>query len=313
MERVDRVERLTNLLALLLETAQPLTLVQIAGELEGQYADGDAARRGAFERDKAALKEIGVPIESVVLAGQQAGMTAYWIDRDRYELADLELEPDEMRALQVAVAAVRPTGGQDALWKLGAEALDGGATVTAVVPEVAGLPALREAAAERATVTYRYRGKGRRLDPYGLLLRDGFWYVVGFDHEHQQQRTYRVDRIEGDVTVGAPGGFARPEDFDLRAAFPTDPKLLGGDGLAADAVALVRVDGLRAIAVERELGTGRVVARRPDGGIDVEVPCANVPAFRSWVLGLADHAIVLGPPDVRTHVVDWLTAIAGGS
>ncbi len=38
---VDRVERLTNLLALLLETAEPLSLVQIAAELDGQYPDTD--------------------------------------------------------------------------------------------------------------------------------------------------------------------------------------------------------------------------------------------------------------------------------
>jgi proteasome accessory factor B len=40
----ERVERLTNLLALLLETAQPLSLVEITGELVGQYPDGQTAR-----------------------------------------------------------------------------------------------------------------------------------------------------------------------------------------------------------------------------------------------------------------------------
>ena len=54
---VDRIERLTNLLALLLETAEPLSLVQIASELDGQYPDDDWARRAAFERDKSVLRE----------------------------------------------------------------------------------------------------------------------------------------------------------------------------------------------------------------------------------------------------------------
>ena len=31
-----------------------------------------------------------------------------------------------------------------------------------------------------------------------------------------------------------------------------------------------------------------------------------MPAFRSWVLGLLDHAEVVGPPDVRAAVVAWL-------
>lgn len=310
MERIDRVERLTNLLALLLETNQPLTLVQIAGELAGQYAEKETNRRAAFERDKAALRQIGVPIESQVLTAHQAGVTAYWIDRDRYELADLELEPDEMRALQVAVAAVRPSGGQDALWKLGAEVVDGAANVTATVPEVAGLPALRDAAARRASVHFAYRDKPRHLDPYGLLLRGGFWYVVGHDHDHDEVRTYRVDRIAGGVTAGRGSEFKRPVGFDLRAAFPTDPKLLGVDGVPADTVALVRVDAGRALAVERELGATRVRARQADGTIEVEVPCANLPAFRSWVLGLVDHAVVLEPADVRAGIVDWLTRMA---
>jgi proteasome accessory factor B len=300
---VDRVERLTNLVALLLETTTPLTL----GELDGQYPDKEATRRAAFERDKAALRDIGVPIETVVLSGHQAGASAYWIDRNRYELADLRLEPDEMRALQVAVAATRPSGGQDALWKLGVDAVDGGAEITASVPEVAALPVLRDAAARRASVRFDYRGKARHVDPYGLLLRDGFWYVVGFDHEHAEPRTYRVDRIEGDVVAGEREEFVRPEGFDLRAAFPTDPKQLGAEGDAT--VARVRVDAGRAAAVERELGPERVVARRRGGAIEVEVPCANVPAFRSWVLGLLDHAEVLGPPEVRAHVVEWLTGM----
>ena len=202
MAGVDRVERLTNLLALLLETSRPLTLVEIAGELEGQYAEKESTRRAAFERDKAALREIGVPIESIVLSGAQAGVSAYWIDRDRYELTDLQLEADEMRALQVAVAAVRPNQGREALWKLGLDDVDTDVAVTAVVPDLPALPALREAAASRQTVTFGYRGKSRRLDPYGLLLRLGFWYVVGRDHEHDETRTYRVDRIEGGGRAG---------------------------------------------------------------------------------------------------------------
>jgi predicted DNA-binding transcriptional regulator YafY len=281
--------------------------VEISGDLDGQYPGKEATRRAAFERDKAALRAIGVPIETVVLTGQKAGVSAYWIDRDRYELADLRLEPDEMRALQVAVAAVRPTGGQDALWKLGVEAADSGLGVTASVPEVAALPALREAAARRASVQFDYRSKSRQLDPYGLLLRDGFWYVVGFDHEHGETRTYRVDRIGGDVLAGERGEFVRPDGFDLRAAFPSDPKELGADGDGT--VARVRVESRRAAAVERELGSERVVARRRGGAVEFEVPCANVAAFRSWVLGLLDHAEVLGPADVRANVVDWLTAI----
>ncbi|MGB0114047.1 MAG: WYL domain-containing protein [Ilumatobacteraceae bacterium] len=314
---VDRVERLTNLLALLLETNQPVSLIEIAGDLRGQYPDAERSRRAAFERDKAALRDIGVPIETeVVVGGSFAGQTRYWIDRRAYELADLELAPDEMRALQVAVAAVHTgsTSGKDAIWKLGGALGDERPPVSAMIPDRPELPVIRTAVARRATITFTYRGAQRTLDPWGLLLRGGFWYVIGHDHDRGERRTFRVDRFDGgpdSITLGDNASFERPASFDPREAFPADPKQIGH---AADdgAEAHILVDAVRAGAVERELGADRVTDRRPDGSIVVGVPASNLPAFRSWVLGLLDHAVVLDPPEVRAHIVDWLEAFRTG-
>lgn len=320
--RIDRVERLTNLLALLLETPRPLSLVEIAAELEGQYTATGNSLRAAFERDKAALREIGVPIETQHVDDGSYGTYVYWIDRDRYELADLDLDPDETRALQMAVAAVRSTGGsaidagQEALWKLGSDdPLQTSALVTASVPELPALPVLRDAAVRRAAVRFGYHGRERTVDPYGLLLRNGFWYVLGRDHGYDDQRTYRVDRIEGDASiVGEDGSFERPAGFDPRDAFPADAKRFGvatDDGERIAATASVRIAADRAVLVERQLGADRVTERRADGAIVVEVPCNNRDAFVSWVLGLTDHAEVLAPPEARTAVVERLRALAG--
>lgn len=310
----DNLERLTNLLALLLETREPRTLDEIAAELGGMYPDNHVARRGTFERDKALLRDIGVPIDMETLGGNRAGQVAYRIDRRRYELADLDLADDERQALQVAVAAVRSqeSWGQDALWKLGGAATDMPA-VAAVVPALDALPVLSEATRSHVAVGFTYRDRERTLDPYGLLLRDGFWYVVGFDHGHSAVRTYRVDRIDGAVHHLGPAKSERPEAFDVRSAFPSDPKVMGDfDGAAT---ATVRVGAGRAAAVVRELGDDAVIARVPGGGVDVRVGAANRGAFRSWLLGLDDHAEVLAPPELRADVIAWLRAIvaAGGS
>jgi predicted DNA-binding transcriptional regulator YafY len=310
---VDRIERLTNLLALLLETSRPLSLLEIAGELDGQYPDNDHSRRASFERDKAALRAIGVPIDTeIVSGGSFAGQTTYRIDRRAYELADLDLSADEMRALQVAVAAVRTESGQDAIWKLGGAVGDEHPAVSATIPERPELPAIRTAVAARAPIEFGYRGEQRVLDPWGLLLRGGFWYVIGHDHGRGERRTFRVDRfdaVDGDrtdsVRVGEPGSFVRPSSFDPRTAFPADPKQIGqvvGESLEA----LVRIDALRAGSVERELGVDRVVERGDDGSVLVSVPAGNLAAFRSWVLGLLDHAVVESPPEIRQHLIDWL-------
>jgi len=311
----DRVERLTNLLALLLETSEPLSLVEIAGELDGQYPATDVALRQAFERDKQALRELGVPIDTEILAGgPYAGQTRYRIDRNKYELTDLDLEPDEMQALQVAVAAVR-TGsgtGRSAIWKLGGALDDEHPPVSAHLPDRPELPVIRAAVASRSAITFMYRGTDRHLDPWGLLLRGGFWYVAGFDHDRAEQRTFRVDRFDGgasSIVVGPPGAFERPADFDPRSAFPADPKQIGQSPDEA-IEATVRIDAGRAAAAVRELGDDRVLRRHDDGSIDVRVPADNVDAFRSWVLGMLDHAVVVDPPELRASIVTWLTDMA---
>lgn len=181
-----------------------------------------------------------------------------------------------------------------------------------MIPERPELPAIRRAVAARASIEFGYRGERRVLDPWGLLLRGGFWYVIGHDHLRNERRTFRVDRFEGGagaIEVGPAGSFERPASFDPRTAFPADPKQIG-DGVDERVDALVRIDSLRSAAIERELGADRVVERGDDGSILVSVPAGNLAAFRSWVLGLLDHAVVESPPDVRQHVIDWLAVVA---
>jgi predicted DNA-binding transcriptional regulator YafY len=307
---VPPIERVTNLLTLLLERRAPLTLQQIFDELEGQYPGVADTQRSMFERDKSMLRQIGVPIETEVLGGTQAGQTGYLIDRRKYELHDLQLDDDERHALQMAVATIRSDPGQEAVWKLGGAAVPS-ATVLAHLPQLEGLPALRVAIADRATVTFRYRGDERRIDPYGLLLREGYWYVIGYDHVRADRRTFRVDRIEGDITAGDAGAFDVPAGFDPRAEFPNDPKRLGDDD-AEPQIAQVAVFGPLAGVVRGELGDSAVVDERSDGSVVFAVHCANRGAFRSWVLGLGTDAEVLGPPEVRADLVAWLHDLAAG-
>ena len=177
------------------------------------------------------------------------------------------------------MAATRPgsTSGQEALWKLGAGVLDRSAPIAAVLPDLPDLPALREAVATRTSVRFQYRDVERTVDPWGLLLRDGFWYLIGLDHGRGEQRTFRIDRIEGAVETLAGTTFERPAGFDPRRALPADPKMIG----ATEAVPLarVRIDAARAVAcgastsamtacVARAsgwFGRGRGAVRQPAG------------------------------------------------
>jgi proteasome accessory factor B len=165
---------------------------------------------------------------------------------------------------------------------------------------------------EHRTLNFVYKGQQRQVDPYGLLSRGGFWYIVGFDHLRNAQRVFRVDRIEGEITNGDAQSFTRPDGFDLAKAVPTELELLTeGDG--DDAIATVLVDVALAQRVKAEFGDGAVLRERSDGSIEFAIPCANLVAFRVWLFAMVDRAEVLGPPRVREHIVNHLRQIAGNN
>jgi predicted DNA-binding transcriptional regulator YafY len=311
--KTSQPERMINLLALLVQRAQPLTLKQIRQELVNQYPTGDSAARAAFERDKSLLRALGIPMDLVTLGGDRAGEGAYTVDRRQFEISDLGLNDAERDALQMAIATVRigASYGDEALWKLGGErALDRPSTSVNIQLDDMHLPALAAGVVEHRTLRFVYKGQQRQVDPYGLLSRGGFWYIVGFDHLRDAQRVFRVDRIEGDITNGEAKSFVRPEGFDLAKAVPTELELLA-EGNGDDAIATVLVDASLAQRVKTEFGQGAVLRERSDGAIEFAIPCANLGAFRVWLFAMVDRVEVLGPPRVREHIVSHLNELAG--
>ena len=69
--KLDRLERVTDLVLVLLETRQPLTLDAIAHQVPG-YPSEHAARRQAFERDKRLLRDEGIPVLTAAAARPRA-------------------------------------------------------------------------------------------------------------------------------------------------------------------------------------------------------------------------------------------------
>jgi predicted DNA-binding transcriptional regulator YafY len=310
---INSAERMLNLVALLSESSRPLTLEDISNKMRGQYPEKAEARRTAFERDKKSLRKLGVPITMQTLAGNDAGKTAYSIDRSEYKLIDFNLTAEELLALQQAAALVQigTSWGKQAVQWLGGEIIDSSSTTTVRVDaNTKSLPELWAAVATRSELKFAYRARQRTVHPYGLLARNGFWYLIAADTEKQTQVTYRVDRIEGEVVTGAAGVFERPDGFTLVDAYVRDPKDFVGAG---SEVAIVRLDHRVAPAVIRELGEDAVVATRSDGAVDVEVACGNRIAFKSWLYAMVDRAVVISPENLRREIMDDLAVLAGGA
>ena len=299
--KLDRLERVTDLVLVLLDTSQPLTLDAIAHQVPG-YPPEHSARRQAFERDKRLLRDEGIPVLTERLPGHE--QYGYRIDRESFYLPDLDLEPDEQVALHLAVAGVHlgDPSGRDALLKLGAAGLGDVRPIASMVPPAA-LIELFEAVRTHATAEFAYRGEPRRVAPVGLWFRFGHWYLVAWDLDRAAVRTFRVDRIEGEVARGESGGAVVPQDVDVEAALPDEPWEADGE----DRIEMrIRVDALEARRVADEVGRDKVVQRLDDGSLELALNVSSFVSIRSWVLGLLDHATVTAPAAFRDELVAWL-------
>ncbi len=322
---MDRLERLVNLVAALLEADKPLTRQELRTRVGG-YSDEDDAFRRNFERDKDLLRQMGMPlVVEPIDPLRPEGLAGYRIPRERYELPDPGLAPDELAALHLAASAVAIEGawGQSAsttaLWKLAGSGDAGSSAAASVaVPAPVGparamaeLPGgdrvavLFAAVAARQRVRLTYRGEDREVDPWRLSFRNGQWYLAGFDHRRADARTYRLDRMDATPTpVGEPAAFARPSGA---AGAPPPPWLLGDD---TEVVAALLVDAIQAEWAAATVGEEAVAERRSDGSVVLKLAVTNRDAFRSFVLGFLDHAEVLGPPALRRDLTDWLERLA---
>jgi len=316
---MDRLERLVNLVAALIDTDQPLTREQIRQRIDGYSEDPDAFRRN-FERDKELLRQMGLPLATEALDPNHAEDVGYRIRREEYELPDPGLDEHELAALRLASAAVQVDGtwGRDAtmraLRKLGGAATEGAPDDTgntrgaglAALPGGDAVAVAFGAIAECRRVHFTYRGAARVVDPWRLSFRRGQWYLAGLDHHRGEERLFRLDRIEGPLAVdGPPHAFARPPGGD---AAPLPAWRLGDDD---EVIAELLVDADQARWALDALGEGAVTERRPDGSIVFGVEVTNVGAFRSFVLGFLDHAEILGPPNLRAGLVGWLADLVG--
>ncbi len=303
---MHRLERLINLVAALLHAERPLTAEELRNRLPG-YAEDHGTFRRAFERDKEALRDLGIPVVlEPVDDAAQPGVMGYRIPKEAYYLQDPGLAPDELAALHLAASTVRLEGasGVEALWKLGGElAEQGPAPAVAALPGAAHLAPVFAAISARRQVGFVYRGRPRLVDPWRLSFRNGHWYLAGYDHDAGEERMFRLDRIESEVeATGEAGAFERPPHVGAQAP----PWETGGD---EDLTARLLVDAGQATWAASHVGPEAVEEWRPDGSVVLAVRVTNREAFRSFVLGFLDHAEVLGPPELRSEMVEWLQAL----
>lgn len=305
---MQRIERLLNLIAALLDSARPMTAEEIRTRIAGYDQANHEAFRRAFERDKEALRAMGIPLEVRTTDPFAEQADAYTIPKARYYLPRIDFDPDEVAALQIAAEILLGAGEQAgaALLKLSIDTPPAphagprvvwGADLAAEQPLLAPLYA---AQIDRRRVTFGYTTASgvtstRTVEPYRLLHRSGHWYVVGRDIERDAVRAFRVSRITTKIEVGE-GGYAIPADFDAAAHLGEAWEI--GDSTEP---AIVRFDAAMRWWPEQNMSSFPQ-REAPGGALEVEIPMGNVDALVSWVIGFAGSAEIVSPDAARRRL-----------
>lgn len=317
-----------NLVIALLSTRSFITAERIRETVSG-YADSpsDEAFSRMFERDKNELRDLGIPLETGRVSSLDP-TEGYRINREAYALAPVELTADEAAAVAMATQLWESpelvTATQGALLKLRAAGVDVDAPESAVaITTTAALPGLRgsedvlgillAAIDSGQAVQFKHRSSRsepyteRTVEPWGVVTYRGRWYLVGHDRTRQATRTFRLSRIDADVTaIGPRNAVHRPDGVDLRHIVHLAVADAPPSAQARVWVAEGRGTALRRRAVTT---TPRVLAGR--AGDEIALDVGREDQLARDVASCGADAVVVEPAALRENVVERLRASAG--
>jgi proteasome accessory factor B len=317
-DAMEPLERLLNLVGLLLASPTPLTFDQIRDTLEAYQGDNIESVKRKFERDKDSLRAYGVPLEMTGTDIWDVEM-GYTISKDRYYLPEISFSPEEVTALFLAAqggseATEVAQGVRKLLYGAEGGLLTGSAGGPLAVEsdtDQTRLMAAAAAASDRRRVRFGYRtatgaAGDREVDAFGVVFRGGHWYLVGHDRGRDGIRAFRLSRVTGDL-VDAGEGASPPEGFRAIDHVEAGPWNAGGASSAR-----IAFGPAAAVLAEASLPGARREAVRDDGWTILTVPAADPETLAPIVLGYGPEAEALEPETLRAEVLRRLTAVLDG-
>jgi predicted DNA-binding transcriptional regulator YafY len=319
-----RAARLIKMV-LLLQSRSSMTAAELARELE--------VSERTVTRDAQALSEAGVPVYADrgraggyrLVGGYRTRLTglarseaeALFLSGVPGALREMGLE-DAASAARLKVSAALLPSLRDAS-RTAAQRfhLDAPAWFAEPTPPPL-LPAVADAMWDDRRITARYRrGEDvleRELEPYGLVLKAGVWYLCARVAGHGSLRVYRIDRF---TTVDAgTERFARDEGFDLPAFWAERAEQFARSILRAEVVVRLSADGVRRLpyAVNRVSAREALAgAGAPDerGWVTVALPVESEEVAHGQLTALGPEVEVLAPEGLRARFASDATRLAG--
>ncbi|GGW27120.1 MULTISPECIES: helix-turn-helix transcriptional regulator [Streptomyces] len=318
-----RAARLIKMV-LLLQARPAMTAAELARELE--------VSERTVTRDAQALSEAGVPVYAErgraggyrLVDGYRTGLTG--LARGEAEALFLSGVPGALREMGLADAAsVARLKVSAALMPSLRDAPTAAAQrfhldAPAWFQEPAApplLPVIADAVWDDRRLTARYR-RGetevvRELEPYGLVLKAGVWYLCARVAEAQAYRTYRIDRFTAAEPLAE--RFGRDEEFDLPGFWAGQAERFARSILRAEIVVRLSPAGLRRLpyAVEPVAARDALAgAGEPDarGWVTVTLGVESEEVAHGQLTALGPEAEVVSPESLRRRFAEDAARLA---
>jgi proteasome accessory factor C len=320
----EKLIRQLSLISYLMAERRPVTAPEIRRDVEGYSAMNEDAFARRFYADRSELEALGIQLSVDKPVEGLAEQENYSLPPENFHLPAIRFTDAEHAGLQTALSLLDGEFAYAEPLRLALQQISWGRPSPLGAPEqrsiALGITAsagghdlsqrlakIETAIFRRKTIVFDYYTMQRdelgtrKVDPYQLLFQGGQFYLVGRSHERDAIRVFRLSRIRGKVAYAskAEHDFQRPVEFDPRS-YANRIQWQFGEPLGT---AEVWIAGRIAWQIERHFGRhGRFRPAEPAEG-DAEdrvfvTEYADARQLVAWVLGLGEHARLLGPPEL---------------
>ncbi len=348
---MDRAERLLDLVTLFLNAREPVPFRVLRDHFDDYSgASFDSALR-KFERDKAELLELGLPLTYQEPTEADESDGGYGLSRKDYFLPKLVLTPAELTLLglcgmtalglegfrwkQQVARALEKIGFAARVTTEGGEGPRSGQASTPLAGRLAvhtrprgdpdrvgqAFALLQDAITRRKSVTFSYRAlykdeeAKRTVEPHGLFQRDGAWALNGFCRSKKGSRTFLLDRIEALVVNTAKPkrpDFELPEGLDLGPVARLKPWFYR---MEEPLEVHLRLAAKQAFQVQHLFGAAAQVTPAEDGSVDLRLTATYLEPLIEMILSLRSAVTVVAPEglrdEVKARLSTWLVTDEG--
>ena len=315
----EKLIRQLSLISYLMAERRPVTALEIRRDVEGYSGMNEDAFARRFYADRSELESLRIQLTVERPADGAAEQENYSLRPENFHLPAIAFDDKELAALQTALSLLDGEFAYAEPLRLALQQITWGRPSPLRAPEqqsvALGITASaggHELSARLAKVeTAIFRNKTilfdyytmerdevgpRRVDPYHLLFQGGQFYLLGYSHEREAIRVFRLTRIRGKVSYAtkAEHDFRRPEDFDPRAYANRADWQLGDERGLAEVLVSERI----AWQVERHFGRYGEIEDGDGGEMLFRSGYSNPRGVVSWVFGLGAHARLQGPDEL---------------